>query len=125
MSESEAKLSPENLFKYDYINEFVGMDINLQTLRSGEVDVDFFKSRCKEIAAQKNGKVVLKFTEKYNMPAPAGHETKIQEIDVLVDRINAWVEEFLKDDNGKNTDELTEMVAQVFNIMKSPKKKIK
>lgn len=122
MSELEPKLSPENLFKYDYINEFIGIDMSLQMLKSGSIDLQFFKDRCSEALAKKEGKAVLKFGEKYGVSAPKGYENKIQETDSLADRINDWISNFLNDDASANVDELSDMIVQVFKIIKPPKK---
>ena len=106
------------LFKNDYVNEFGGLDLSLQALKSGTIDMQTLKDFCVKFAKNKNGDLVLKFSEKYGLPIPPEYKDKIKEMDILVDEINAWVRYFVKDENSKNIDELFEIVQKANSYIK-------
>src|SRR3989339_837528 len=131
MSESKDRVELSSLekikylFNNDYINEFGGMDLSLQSLKSGVLDIQTFKDYCVKFAKNKNGYLVLKFSDKYHLPVPLEYKEKIEAMDILVDKINVWVSEFLKDENGKNIDDLAVLVEEANNIINEARKEEK
>lgn len=106
------------LFKNDYANELGGLDLSLQSLKKDLIDMKTFKDFCIKFAKNKNGDLVLKFSEKYGLAVPPEYEDKIKEMDVLVDEINSWVRDFIKDEASRNTDELFELVQKANSVIK-------
>ncbi|OGH93133.1 MAG: hypothetical protein A2563_00400 [Candidatus Magasanikbacteria bacterium RIFOXYD1_FULL_40_23] len=131
MSESKDRVELSSLekikylFNNDYINEFGGLDLSLQSLKSGVLDIQTFKDYCVKFAKNKNGYLVLKFSDKYHLPVPLEYKEKIEAMDILVDKINVWVSEFLKDENGKNIDDLAVLVEEANNIINEARKEEK
>lgn len=113
------------LFNNDYVNEFGGLDLSLQSLKAGVLKIETFKDYCIKFAKNKNGCLVLKFSDKYNLPVPSEYKEKIEAMDVLVDKINVWVSEFLEDENGKNIDELIVLVGEANSIINEARKEEK
>ncbi|OGH92972.1 MAG: hypothetical protein A2534_03395 [Candidatus Magasanikbacteria bacterium RIFOXYD2_FULL_39_9] len=131
MSESKDRVELSSLekikylFNNDYINEFGGLDLSLQSLKSGVLDIQTFKDYCVKFAKNKNGYLVLKFSDKYHLPVPLEYKEKIEAMDIVVDKINVWVSEFLKDENGKNIDDLAVLVEEANNIINEARKEEK
>src|SRR5882672_10406700 len=93
----------ERMFKGDYANEFCGMDLALQLMdpeiMSEPITIDQFARICQDHCKGNRGKFVLKFIERYEdkkFPAPELYKKEIIQLDKLVDELNAWAEDFLK-----------------------------
>lgn len=107
----------KNLFKSDYVNEFTGIDIALQSVENGQLSLKKFREFCLDITNKKEGKAVLKFSEKYNLVPPQSFREEIQTIDTLVDKINNWIEAFVKNENDKDPSELAALIKEACAII--------
>ncbi len=121
MTESEFEhnlRSPENLFKGDYINEFIWLDVNLKDLKGGHMTMDEFIGLSQRVL-QNKGLAVKKFSERYeNTSIPQKYVEAVKKLDDLADEINVIFKKFLISKDDKDRDRLMNLVDEGMKEIK-------
>ncbi len=112
----------ESYFRDDYVEEFVGLFLFLETLKKSieqNLEMVKFKTWYKDTKKFK-GQIVLPFSKKYsNLFLPLRYKKEVNKTDELVRKINIRIDDLYKVQTVKNVDIVLSLIRQVNVILKS------
>lgn len=117
-----AELRAENYFRDNYVDEFVGLFLFLETFKKSieqKVPIVQFNTWYKNTKKSK-GHIVLSFSKKFSaVPVPRRYAKEISKLDKLVGTINDQVDQLYKIKTVNKIDEILAAIRKVSIILKS------